>query len=631
MSGSEPLIRSIADVEAFERVPLEQRCDAWTLPEVIARGAALNPAAVALHYLLNADPSEVPLSLTYAEFIGKVRQTANLLRRLLQGRDGVVGVLLPLVPENYFLLCGAPSAGILCPVNWAMKPPQIAAILNAAEAEILVSLGPCPGFDVWETALQVLKLVPGIKHVIQVRGPGGAVDPDRDFTAMIANERGDEFAFRRDLKPEDTAIYCATGGTTGLPKLAKLSHRGIAYKCHAYCWVLGQGPGDVWLAGNPLFHSGGMINRTLSPISHGVTIVVVSPHGFRAPESRSNYWKLIEKYRVSEISANPTMLAALIDRPTQGADLSSLQKYANTGSAGLPVATARAFEQKFGISIRANYGLTENTASAAVSPRGVETPYGASGIRLPYTQIKTVVIDREGAYLRDSALGESGVIAVKGPGVISGYVDASLNHKLFFPEGWLNTGDLGRVDTDGYIWVTGRIKDLIIRGGNNIDASVIDETLLQHPAVELAAAVGRPDTYAGELPVVYVQLRRGTATTADEIREFARARISERGTAPVAVYILDELPLTAVGKISKPPLRCDAARREFDTALGCLAGTGVSVVVEVADDPASGMRARIMLASSDGSRNAAAEAQVRTTMNCYTMGYDVAWRTQTRA
>ena len=258
--------------------------------------------------------------------MGKVRQTANLLRRLFRWRNGVTGVLLPLVPENYFLLCGAPSAGILCPVNWAMKPPQIAAILNAAHAEVLVSLGPCPGFDIWETTLEVLKLAPGIKHVIQVRGPAGAVDADRDFTAMIAGERDDDLAFERELRPGDTAIYCATGGTTGLPKLAPLSHRGIAYKCHAYAWVLGHGPGDAWLAGSPLFHSGGIVNRTFSPISHGVTIVIVSPYGFRAPESRSNYWKLVEKYRVTEISAPPTMLAALIDRPTQGADLSTLHK-----------------------------------------------------------------------------------------------------------------------------------------------------------------------------------------------------------------------------------------------------------------------------------------------------------------
>jgi len=158
---SEPLIRTIADVAAFERISLDQRADTWTVFEVVADGAGLNPDAVALHYLLDADPEEIPATITYAEFMGKVRQTANLLRRLFGGKDGVAGVLLPLVPESYFLVVGAPSAGILCPVNWAMKAPQIAAVLNAAKAEVLVTLGPTPGFDIWETALKVLKLAPG--------------------------------------------------------------------------------------------------------------------------------------------------------------------------------------------------------------------------------------------------------------------------------------------------------------------------------------------------------------------------------------------------------------------------------------------------------------------------------------
>src|SRR3974390_903353 len=181
-----PLIRSLADVEAFEQVPLEQRVDAWTLPEVVARGAALNPDGIALYCLEDADPEEVPLKFTYGELLGKVRQTANLLRRLFGGRNGVVATLLPLVPENYFLTLGAPAAGILSPVNWAMKPAQIAGVLNAAKAEVLVPLGPTPGFDIWETSLEVRKLAPGIRHVLQVRGPNGTVDEDKDFAALIA-------------------------------------------------------------------------------------------------------------------------------------------------------------------------------------------------------------------------------------------------------------------------------------------------------------------------------------------------------------------------------------------------------------------------------------------------------------
>ena len=620
----EPLIRTLADVQAFQRIPLEQRVDTWTVYEVVARGAGLNPAAAALHYLLDASPEDTPTTITYAQFMGQVHQTANLLRRLFGGKDGVVGVLLPLVPESYLLTVGGPSAGILCPVNPALKAPQLAAILNSARTEVLVSLGPTPGFDIWETARQVLALVPGIKHVLQVRGPGGAVDADKDFTALTAKERADGFSFQRALRPDDTAIYCPTGGSTGLPKLAKLSHRGIAYKCHAFGWVLGYRSGDVKFSGTPLFHSGGIVYRTLTAMAHGVTTVIVSPHGFRAPKSRENFWKLAERYRLTELGVPPTMLAALLACPSDGADLSSLKKYANTGSTGLPVATARAFEERFGVRISGNYGLTENTTSAALSPREIEPRYGASGIRIPYTQIKTAIVDRRGVYLRDGGPGEPGVLALKGPGVISGYVEESLNRNLFFPDGWLNTGDLGRIDPDGYVWVTGRLKDVIIRGGNNIDPSLIEETLLQHAAVELAAAVGKPDAYAGELPVGYVQLKPGASASAEEIKEFARKNIPERGAAPVDVHILDKIPLTDTGKIFKPPLRCDAARRVFDAALANLA-PGVSVSVEVNEDAASGMRVRVVLASGDR-RDPAAEAQARAIMDAHTTGYDVVWR-----
>jgi fatty-acyl-CoA synthase len=619
------LIQTISDVEAFERVPLEKRVEAWTVPEVVARGASFNPDAVALYYLLDASPDETPVVITYRELMYRVRQTANLLRRLYGGRDGVVGVLLPLMPENFFLVVGGPAAGILAPVNWAMNAAQIAGILNAAKAEVLVSLGPAPGFNFWETALEVLKLAPGIKHVLQVRGPRGTVEPDKDFSSLIAREPGERFAFERDLKPEDTAVYCPTGGTTGAPKLAKLAHRGIAYKCHAFPWFLGYGPGDVYLGGPSLFHSGGIVYGALTTLSRGVTDLIVSPHGFRAPKSRENFWRLVERYRVTEIATPPTMMAALISLPKPDADLSSLKKYANTGSTGLPAATSRAFEDKFGVRVLGNYGLTENTTSAALSPRGGTPRYGASGIRIPYTQMKIVAVNRDGRYLSDAQPGEVGVIALKGPGVISGYVDQSLDRSLFFPEGWLNTGDLGRIDPDGYIWVTGRSKDLIIRGGNNIDPRIIDETLLAHPAVELSAAVARPDAYAGELPVAYVQLKPGALAKAEEIKLFARSHIPERGAAPAEVYVVDAMPLTGVGKIFKPPLRCDAARRAFADALASLPG-GVSASVEVVDDPARGMQARITLRSAESRRSAEAEAKARQVMDAYTMSYEVVWQ-----
>jgi len=610
---TEPVVRTIADVIEIEKVPLESRASEWTMYDVAKKGAAYNPSAAMLHYILDGDPDETPLTVSFAEYIAKIHQTANLLRRLYGGRDGVCGVMLPMVPENYYCLVAGPSAGILSPVNWALKAPVIAAIMQKAKAEVLVALGPTPGFDIWETAQEVLKLCPGIKHVIQVKGPDGSTDADKDFATLIAQERADGFSFERSYTPDDTAVYCPTGGTTGTPKLAELSHRGIAYKCHAFKWVLEHGPGDVIFAGTPLFHSGGIVSRSMSPISCGITNVIVSPHGFRSAKTRDNFWKLIERYKITEVVAPPTMLAALISKPVGDADISTLKPYANTGSSGLPAATAKAFHDKFGVTLLANYGLTENCASAALSPRGVEPRYGASGIRIPYTQIKTVIVDAGGNYVRDTKPGESGVIAIKGPAVTTGYVGGGeLNAKLFFSEGSLNTGDLGRIDDDGYIWVTGRVKDLIIRGGNNIDASVIDDTLLKHDAVELAAAVGKPDAYAGEMPIAYVQLKPGATATAEEIKTFARANIPERGAAPAEVIVIDKIPLTDVGKIYKPPLRRDAAERAFVEALA-----GLPASVSVSDDPARGLKAHIVLA------NPAREKDVRAVMEKYTIPFEV--------
>lgn len=625
MNGDPSLpLQSLADVERFERIPLEARATEWTVQEVVERGAAIDPQATAFDFLADAHPDETPYTVTFGDLVDASRRTANLLHRL-SGDRPIVGTLLPLVPEAYYLLCGAPSTGILTPVNWSLKPPQIAAILDNAEAEVLVTLGPTPGFNIWETTQDVLPLLPKVRHLIQIRGPGGELGTVsdalaeriavHDFSSLFADERGDRLDFERTIDPDETAIYCPTGGTTGTPKLAKLSHRGIAYKCHAFAWMLGHGPGDVLFAGLPLFHSGGMVPRTLSPLSCGITSVVLSPHGFRAPNSRTYFWKLVERYRVTELVAPPTVLAGLIGRPLD-ADISTLKPYANTGSAGLPAATARAFEKEFGIQVMANYGLTENTASAALSPRTGQPRYGASGIRIPYTRIKTVIVDAAGRKVRDGEPGEHGVLAISGPGVSAGYVEERLNDGLFFPDGYLNTGDLGRIDDEGYVWVTGRTKDLIIRGGHNIDASLIDDTLLAHDAVELAAAVGKPDAYAGELPIVFVQLKPGHAVSDTELQAFARENIPERGAAPVEVHVLDRLPLTEVGKIFKPPLRRVAAENALRAALAELPDCSVSVI----DEPGRGMVARVAMGDAD---NADRREAVAAALGKFTLAYEI--------
>jgi fatty-acyl-CoA synthase len=216
--------------------------------------------------------------------------------------------------------------------------------------------------------------------------------------------------------------------------------------------------------------------------------------------------------------------------------------------------------------------------------------------------MKVVQLDAEGRWQRDCAADEIGHLVVKGPGVFPGYLDPAHDRGVFAGDGWLNTGDLARQDADGYFWIVGRAKDVIIRGGHNIDPAQIEEALQAHPAVRMAAAVGRPDPHAGELPVAYVVLAAGAKACAQELIAFAREHVGERAAAPVAVTIVDELPLTAVGKISKQPLRHDAARQAIEGLLRAIDPPLPAFEVAVRADPRHGTLAQVHVAGVPAAR-----------------------------
>ena len=232
-------------------------------------------------------------------------------------------------------------------------------------------------------------------------------------------------------------------------------------------------------------------------------------------------------------------------------------------------------------------------------------------------------LDEAGRMKRDCEPDEIGLIVIKGPHVFSGYVVETQNEGVFLGDGWLNTGDLGRIDADGQLWITGRAKDLIIRGGHNIDPAVIEEVLHQHPAVQLAAAVGKPDGYAGELPVAYVQLKEGATEEPEALLEFARERIPERAATPVEVHLVEKIPLTLVGKIFKPELRWDAARRVLTQQLTPLAEKGLEVAVSVGADPVHGTLVTISL-KGEGRRDTL-EKEVKTILAPFGLAHKVIW------
>jgi fatty-acyl-CoA synthase len=283
--------------------------------------------------------------------------------------------------------------------------------------------------------------------------------------------------------------------------------------------------------------------------------------------------------------------------PIGARDVSSLE-YGLCGAAPMPVEVFRNFQERTGLKILEGYGLTEATCVSSVNPPAGERRLGSIGLRVPGQQMKAAVLDEQGAFVRDCAPDEVGVLLVSGPNVFSGYRLPEQNEGLWIDCGdgarWLNTGDLGRQDAEGYFWLTGRKKELIIRGGHNIDPASIEEPLHRHPAVAIAAAVGRPDANSGELPVAYVQLRAGAQATEAELAEFLKSAITERAALPKAVRIIDPMPLTGVGKIFKPTLK----HRETKDAIECalmeakVAFRGVAV----ADDKARGLVVSVALA-----------------------------------
>jgi fatty-acyl-CoA synthase len=616
--GYAPL-RTLADIEALERIPLEQRIDSWNLNDWIARGCARNPDKIAIRFIADGNPESPQTSLTYRQLQGRTRRVANLFHDSGVGPRDPVVFLLPTLPELYVVMLGAVATGIACSINWMLKGDQLAELIRSTGAKVIVALGPTPGFEIWENLQAIRAAIPASVRVLTVSGPGGVTLADSDLMTLAAAMPADRLTFARTVQPDDIAAYVHSGGTTSSPKLVKLTHRGFAYKCWANAVVMAHTADDVIFADYPMFHIAGIFGRGYFAIAHGMQIVIPTPLGARDKRFIDNYWKFVSKFGITIFSGVPTTLAQLAKSKPDGEDLSSLRDYACTGSTAFPAEVARQIEAAIGVRVLLTYGATEYTQNVTQAPRDGDPKYGSPGLRLPYTQVKVVELDDNGHVRRECGIDEIGVVIVKGPSVTPGYLDARYNAGIFTADGWFNSGDLGRFDADGYLWLTGRIKDVIIRGGHNIDPTVIEETLLKHPEVLLAAAVSKPDAYAGELPVAYVQLVSGARATAGDLQQFALEHIPERPAAPKEIVVLDRMPLTDVGKPVKTQLRADAARRAYREAL---AGVAENVSVELVADPAKGQVVIIGVAD-EAAQWPELKARIDETMKAFSTAYRI--------
>ena len=621
--GSEyPTFATDDDVRAFEQIPYRDRIAAQSTYDAIRLAAARYPDAPALQFLANADPADTPVVITYRDFIARVTQAANMFHALGVGADGVVSFLLPLLPEAFITLFGAEAAGIANPVNPLLEPRQIAEILEAAHTSVLVTLGPVPGTDIWQKVEKVRGQLKHLKAIVTVHGPSDPANGIFSFSDLIKREPSDRFVSGRTISGNETAAYFHTGGTTGTPKLVRHTHANQVYQAWGCNLMLKSQPGKNLLFGMPLFHVGGSLTQALSTLTAGGCLVVLSPSGWRNPNSIKNLWGLVERFRPEAFSSVPTVLAASLSVPPGNADVSSL-RFAAAGGSAIPVAVGKAIQDRFKLPVFEVYGMTETSSIHTIAYSDRPVRLGSAGLPLPYSRVRIVKLDAEDRLERDCATDEIGVVIMGGPGVFGGYLNDAHNKGAFVDGNWVNSGDLGRLDKDGYLWITGRAKDLVIRGGHNIDPAPVEDIMFQHPAVGFAAVVGQPDAYAGELPVGYVQLRPGARVEPGELESWVRERTPERAAVPVQIIAIDSMPLTGVGKVFKPQLRWDAAKRVFTGVLMPLVERGIDCKVEVGAHGSHGAIATVTLTRVPADKREAIAGEVHTLLAPFVMRHEV--------
>lgn len=571
------------DLAAIEAVPLEDRGLPESTYALLARAARLWPHRTALTVLPDAERWREPVHLTFAELLDHVHRYANLLHRFGVRRGDTVALMAPNCAELIAATLAAQLAGIAAPLNGGLAPAHLADLLRRSGARVLITAGPELAPDVWA---KVPELTGSLDAVLVLRptAPSAQLAPLPRLDGVLVGELAelahgeDPSGFEGDPPgPDDLAAFFHTGGTTGTPKLAVHTHANEV----ANAWMMAAdsvlGGKAVIFAALPLFHVNALVVTLLAPLFKGRRVVWAGPLGYREPALYGEFWRIVDHYRIATMSAVPTVYAVLAQCAADGADISSL-RYAMVGASALPAAVRTAFEAHTGTTLVEGYGLTEATCASARGFPDAPRP-GAVGQRMPYQRVRVVHPET----WAELPVGRTGLLMISGPTVFAGYVAGRDPHgpvidglgKLV--DGWLDTGDLARLDADGFVHLAGRVKDLIIRGGHNIDPAVIEDALLAHPQVTAAGAVGRPDPHAGEVPVAYVTLAAGADLTEEQLLIWAAEHVPERAAAPRSVTVLSALPVTDVGKPYKLALRADATHR---AVVDALAERGSDVTVQ---------------------------------------------------
>jgi len=459
---------------------------------------------------------------------------ANALRRLGVGPGDRVMVMLPNCPEvmqsyGAILRCGA----IIVPVIFLLGEKEVAHILADSEAKVAIT-----STDLLSKMEAQIGVLPTLQHVLLV--DGGEDGRARSLEEEVQGEP-DVFA-AVDRTSDDLAVILYTSGTTGVPKGVALSHGNLESNARAAASLNELGREDWAVAVLPLSHSYGL---TVMNAGHVLGSRVALVRWFH-PEA---VLQTIQEFRAVSMSAVPTMLVYLLNYPDAGRfDTSSMRAW-GSGAAPLPTELVEPFEKKFGGVILEGYGLTE--ASPVVSAHRLSGPRRIGSVGRPIPGVEVSIRDDDD---RPLPAGEVGEVCVKGPNVMVGYYRNPEETARTVRAGWLHTGDVGRVDEDGFLYIVERKKDLIIRGGFNIYPREVEEALYAHPKIAEAAVVGMADPLMGEDVLAFVVLKGGERATFEEVAAFCEERLA-RYKCPKQIRFVDSLPKSPIGKILRKELR----------------------------------------------------------------------------
>jgi len=604
MSGVAPVVTTraagdvvtIADIEALEKLDYDRLIPARNLYHLFQATRELHPDRPALSVV--GGPSEPrAYALTHRELFGAISRAANLFRAHgIAPGGGTAAFLCPTLPQIPAAMLGAQVAGVASAINYLLSEEAIADLLLAQQAIVLVVPAEHADPALWQKAIKVVARVPSLKAVF-VAGdddpPGSLISLD----AALARHR-EALEFEPSADRDTVCALFHTGGTTGRPKLVRLTHGNQIHAAWSFAQVHGLDETDVAINGFPWFHVGGTMTAGLSVLAAGGHDVIPSPYALRRPEVIQHYWSLVERFRATIVSGVPTSIAALSEVPLGTHDIRSV-RMALTGGSVLPKAVGDRFQARTGIRLFETYGMTETAAAIAFNPGRGEPLQGSVGFRAPYARTRIVQLP---GMTEDCPPLASGLVLVRGPQVFPGYVDPRHNLGVLTDDHWLITGDVGYLTADQRLVLTGREKDLIVRSGHNIDPAAIEDVANQFPGVQMSSAVGMPDSYAGEVPILFVVASPGQTIDLDALGDYIDTHIHEPPAKPKRVVVLDTLPVTAVGKIFKPTLRDLAIREKVRFEIERIFGRDTGSEIEVGRDDKLNTVVTVLVQSGDTAR-----------------------------